>query len=221
MRNYSMWLIDLDDTLQMGAVSWAEVYLFPEMIERTAIKPARATFAAALNRAQELYEAGKGNEVIGDQFFEMLGWPREMIAEILERFARDYRPALFDDTLAFLDWATARRDHLYLVSNNKQARPICDLLGITRYFAEILTPAEAGVDGKPDPALWEYLKPRTQLPQHTEIVLVGNNLVTDGAFARSCGLDCIIVDRYNRFEVMPGEYQKVSSLSEIMSQLSH
>jgi hypothetical protein len=32
MRNYHAWLIDLDDTLQVGPLSWAMVNVFPEIM---------------------------------------------------------------------------------------------------------------------------------------------------------------------------------------------
>jgi FMN phosphatase YigB (HAD superfamily) len=219
MRNYQTWLLDLDDTLQVGPFSWAAMHIFPDIIEQVGLKPDKATFEAAYGRAQDLYNAGQDNEVLGDEFFQRLGWPLEMKSQVLERFTREYQPALFEDTLPFLDWARGRGDRLYITANNKWARPVCQMLGITDYFAEILTPADCGVTGKPTPAMWEYLKARTDLTEDSAIVLVGNNLTTDGVFARNCGLDCIIVDRYDRFESMPERCYRVESLGEIVEKI--
>jgi FMN phosphatase YigB (HAD superfamily) len=219
MRDYHTWLLDLDDTLQVGPLSWATVHIFPEIIAQTGIKPERATFEAAYARAQEIYNAGGSNEVLGDEFFQILGWPVALKTAIIERFTKEYQPALFEDTPAFLDWAAGRGDRLYITANNKWARSVCQLLGISHYFAEILTPADSGVSGKPSPAMWEYLKARTGLTEDADVVLVGNNLTTDGAFARNCGLDCIIVDRYQRFADMPEHCFHVTSLSDIPAQI--
>jgi FMN phosphatase YigB (HAD superfamily) len=217
MRNYHTWLLDLDDTLQVGPFSWAAINIFPDIIKQVGVKPNKATFEAAYGRAQDLYNAGEGNEILGDELFRMLGWPLEMKAVVIERFTKDYKPALFDDTLYFLDWATGRGDKLFITANNKWARPVCQSLGITHYFGDILTPKDCDVTGKPTPAMWEYLKAHTGLTEDSGVVLVGNNLTTDGIFARNCGLDCIIVDRYDRFDLIPERCFRVTSLREIAS----
>lgn len=219
MHDYHTWLFDLDDTLQVGPFSWAAIHVFPDIIQQVGVKPERATFEAAYGRAQEIYNAGGTNDVLGDEFFQILGWPIALKSAILERFGKEYKPALFDDTLTFLDWATVRGDHLYLTTNNKWARSVCQMLGITHYFTDILTPADCNVARKPNPGMWEYLKARTGVSEESGVVLVGNALSIDGVFAKNCDLDCIIVDRYDRFDQMPGRCFRVTSLTEITAQI--
>jgi len=219
MQNYHTWLLDLDDTLQVGLFSWAAVNVFPEIIEQTGVKPERTTFEAAYARAQEIYSAGGSNEVVGDEFFRLLGWPAAFTSVMLKRFANDYKPALFDDTLTFLDWTKARGDQLYLTTNNKWAQHVCKSLGITAYFADILLPDDDMIHSKPAPDMWNQLKARTGLTEESGVVLVGNELTTDGVFAQNCGLDCIIVDRYDRFADMPEHCFRVTSLADISLQM--
>jgi FMN phosphatase YigB (HAD superfamily) len=217
MHNYSTWLLDLDDTLQVGPLSWASIHLFPDIIAQTGIKPDKATFDAAIRRAHELYDAGNDNDVMGDEFFRQMGWSTSLKNEVIGRFFREYRPGLFDDTLPFLEWAAGQGHRLYVTANNVQARQICQSLGISRYFADILTPADCGVARKPDAGMWEYLKARTDVTGDSTVV-VGNELMFDAGFAKNCGLDCMIVDRYDRFDAMPERCVRVASLTEIAGQ---
>lgn len=219
MQNYHTWLLDLDDTLQVGMFSWAAMHVFPEIIAQVGTRPERATFEAAYARAQEIYKSGGDNDAVGDEFFRILGWPADLTANILKRFASDYQPALFDDTFAFLNWVTARGDRLYLTTNNKWARQVCQALGITHYFADILMPDDSSMMGKPAPDMWNHLKAQAGLSHDSEVVLVGNELTTDGVFAENCGLDCIIVDRFERFADMPEHCFRVTSLNDIIAQV--
>src|SRR5690349_13833736 len=102
MHNYHTWLFDLDDTLQVGMFSWAAMNVFPDVIQQVGVKPERATFEAAYSRAQEIYKSGGSNELVGEAFLQILGWPVGLTSSILARFATEYKPVLFDDTLAFL-----------------------------------------------------------------------------------------------------------------------
>src|SRR5688572_21610632 len=99
MYNYHTWLLDLDDTVQVGPMSWANIHLFPDIIAQTGIQPDKATFDAAYERAEEIYRAGGSNDVLGDEFFKLMGWSLDLKAELMARFRREYQPALFDDTL--------------------------------------------------------------------------------------------------------------------------
>src|SRR5690349_14802700 len=93
MHNYHTWLLDLDDTLQIGPLSWASIHLFPDLIAQTGIKPDKVTFEAAYERAEEIYRAGGSNDVLGDEFFRMIGWSPDLKPQMMERFKRDYQPA--------------------------------------------------------------------------------------------------------------------------------
>ena len=219
MHNYHTWLLDLDDTLQVGMYSWAAIHVFPDIIEEVGTKPERNTFEAAYARAQEIYKSGGDNDAVGDEFFRILGWPAALTGTILKRFATDYRPALFDDTTAFLNWITARGDRLFLTTNNTWAHQVCQSLGIMHYFSDIVIPVEGSMLGKPSPDMWNHLKAQMGLTDHSEVVLVGNELTTDGIFAKNCGLDCIIVDRFERFAEMPDHCFRVTSLSDISAQV--
>ncbi len=219
MRNYHTWLLDLDDTLQVGMFSWASMHVFPEIVQQVGTKPERATFEAAYARAQEIYKSGGDNDAVGEEFFRLLGWPAALTGIMLERFANDYKPALFDDTLTFLDWAAARGDRLYLTTNNKWADHVCKMLGITDYFTEIVLPNDGILLSKPAPDMWHYVKAHAGLADESGVVLVGNELTTDGVFAENCGLDCIIVDRFERFAEMPEHCFRVTSLNDITTQV--
>lgn len=216
MYDYKVWLLDLDDTLQVGPLSWAAVNVLPEMARQLdrPLDPMR--FEEGYARAQDLFNAGADDSMLAEALFRALDWPLALLPTVIERFHRDYRPALFDDTLAFLDNLTTRGCALYILSNNKHAPYVVDALRLGQYFTEILTPKTCGVTGKPTPALWHSLQTRTGFTA-AETVVVGNNLRTDGAFSKNCGLDCIIVDRYNRYAAASGAHRIVRSLHEIVT----
>lgn len=215
MGKYHTWLMDLDDTLQIAPLSWANIHLFPAIIARTGVKPDRETFETAYNRAEMLYAAGQNNDALGADFFQTLGWNVDVKTEVMDRFEREYHPALFDDTLPFLEWVTGQSSRIYMTSNSKWARGVSQMLGIERYFTDIINPAGSGAARKPDRAMWDYLLAHTPLTGPEGVVLVGNNMSTDAIFAQNCGLDCIIVDRYGRFTDMPARTFRVTSLNEI------
>jgi len=82
-----------------------------------------------------------------------------------------------------------------------------------------LLPDDDTIHSKPAPDMWNQLKARTGLTEESGVVLVGNELTTDGVFAQNCGLDCIIVDRYDRFADMPEHCFRVTSLADISLQM--
>ncbi len=221
MRNYHTWLIDLDDTLQVGPLSWAMINVFPEIIARVGGQPDPVRFEAGYGRTQDLFNAGADDQTLAQELFTAMGWPLDLKSVMIDKFHNDYRPALFEDTLAFLDYLTGRGDQIYIVSNNRGAQYIVKMLGIGKYFKDVLTPADCGVSGKPTSGLWDHLRAKENLTDKDAPVIVGNNLRTDGAFSKNCGLDCIIIDRYNRFAdaSFEGPFQRFTSLQALTDAL--
>lgn len=217
MNNYKVWLLDLDDTVQVGPLSWAAVNLFPEIAAQAGRPLAPARFEEGYARAHELFDTGADETTLVEAIFHALDWPLTLVPTVIERFHHDYRPALFDDTLEFLDRLSSKGHILYVLSNSRRARAVVNALGLRHYFTDVLTPHECAVAAKPTPALWHYLKDRIGISE-AEAVVVGDNLWTDGLFAKNCGLDCIIVDRF-RLYTSTGPHKLVHSLQELTAAL--
>jgi len=214
MRNYKVWLLDMDDTLLVGPLSWASVNVFPGIAQQLNRPIDPEAFERGYIRSQNVFSEGGDDTAVAEALFAPLGWPKELIPDAARRFREEYRPALFDDTVAFLDRLASRGYSTYVLSNNSHSSMFAEALRIRSYFKDILTPKGCGLRGKPTPELWEYLKGRTGAVED-ETVLVGNNLQTDGKFSENCGLDCIIVDRFGRYSFYNGPCPIVRSLADI------
>jgi FMN phosphatase YigB (HAD superfamily) len=213
------WFLDFDDTLAVGPITWALKDVVPELIRDNHLPYNAAQFEAAVLHAQEQSNTDAGDAAVIDDLFATLGWPDSLKAYLLKRTYDEYRPALFDDTVEFLDHLTERSEALYVLSNNNHAADIAAMLGIQHYFKDIFTPKVCGgVRGKPQRAMWDYLLVQGLAKSGEAVALVGDDPWSDGAFADSCQLQCWIVDRMDRYKHLYAAkpYRWVRSFREIM-----
>ena len=193
------WLLDLDDCLATGHITWALRHAFPALISDHQLPHDLQVFNQAILHAQmqsNVLPESEAQKII-DELFDALGWPRHLEGPLLETIYTKYQPELFDDVVPFLESLQNEQHRVYLVSNNKHAEYLAKMLNIDHYFAELVTPGER--QPKPSPDLWEYL-----ISQHPEInttnaVFVGDDPWTDGKFAETCQIRCYLLDRENRF----------------------
>jgi FMN phosphatase YigB (HAD superfamily) len=204
----TQWFLDFDETLVVGPVTWALQTVLPTMIRENALPNDQVKLDSALLIGQEQAARGMGDMEILDVLFSEMGWPhglkQNLITEVFER----YTPSLFADTLPCLE----RIGGIYVLSNNNHAPQIAQHLGMTPYIKGFFTPKLCGVTaGKPQRDLWDFVSASYDVES---AILVGDDPWSDGAFADACGIDCILVDRLDRFGHL-ARYKRVASLDAI------
>ncbi len=203
----TQWFFDFDDTLVIGPVTWALSTVLPTLIRDNALPYDAAQFDTVLLRAQEQAANGSSEMEVLNTMFRELGWPQHLQDELVRITFNEYIPILFDDTLAFLQ----RMGSIYVLSNNNHAPEIAQQLGLAPYIARYFTPKLCDVEhGKPQPDLWSVVSAAVETDN---AVLVGDDPWSDGAFSDACGIDCLLVDRLDRFGSL--KYRRVSSLLTI------
>jgi FMN phosphatase YigB (HAD superfamily) len=212
------WIIDFDETLARGSITWALEQEFPKFIAAHQLPVDGARLNALVLELQEVASQHASAAPLVARLFNEMGWREDLQDEFLKSLFGSYTPTIFDDTLPFLDRLRERSDRILIVSNNPRTLEQVPILALQDYFLGVYTPSNCpGTLPKPDRSLWEYVRGNhTEIdPQHT--IVVGDDPWSEGAFAEACGLECWIVDRLNRFEgVSAGKrYGRVRSLLEI------
>lgn len=211
------WLIDMDDTLVMGYLTWAIQHVLPGMIDEFKLPYDATRFSRALLKAQKQSNEGVDEQHILNDMFTALGWDARYQAVLLQRvWEENYALSLYPDTLPFLKRLSADpKNRLFIVSNNDGAPDILAQMGIAGYFEAIITPTISGGQPKPAPDMYAYLD--RHYSAETDSVMVGDDPWSDGTFAKSCGITCWLLDRMDRFAVLyPHErYLWRKSLSDV------
>ena len=202
------WFLDFDETLVVGPVSYALETALPTMIRDHNLTLDQMRLNAALLLGQEQAASGMGDMEILQILFDEMGWPHHLKQQLSSDVFEHYTPALFDDTLPFLE----RIGSIYVISNNNQAPEIARQLGLSLYIKAFFTPKLCGVSaGKPQRDLWDFVSASYDV---TKALLVGDDPWSDGVFAITCGIDCILLDRRDRFAHL-SQYRRVRSLAAI------
>lgn len=214
------WLLDFDDTLASGVVTWGLEYAVPKMAETLGLPVDAERFARASVTAIEQSNQTTDLQRVMDQFLRTMRWAltpeqkRRLFADVQS----GYQPALFPDTLPFLERLREGRQHVFVLSNNPRALDFCRLLGLEAFFEGIFTPhLFADCPPKPHRALLDRVMEQHPSLDLTAACVVGDDPWSDGAFAEACGLPCWIVDRKQRFTALRHQrpYRWVSALNEI------
>lgn len=211
------WLIDFDDTLAIGYMTWAMEHVIPQMIEEFALPYEEETFSRALLHAQKQSNENTDDQRVVNEFFDAIGWDYTYQGVLMQRvYAEGYALQLYPDTEAFLQRLSSDPvNRIFVVSNNPKAPELAAHLGITAYFEAILTPEICGSQAKPVADMYAYLD--AHYPDTGESVMVGDDPWSDGTFAKTCGMTCWLLDRMDRYAVLyPQEpYRWVKSLDLI------
>ncbi|MDE6220608.1 MAG: HAD family hydrolase, partial [Lachnospiraceae bacterium] len=129
---------------------------------------------------------------------------------------------LFPDTLACLEGLKNAGKKIYLLSNAQRSFTWqeLELTGLISYFDGILISSDEGCM-KPDPAFYNICCERYQLDK-AQSVMIGNELKSDMAGAKSAGIDGFYINRAPVFhEENNPTYRYVSvkgSLLEVLAQ---
>jgi FMN phosphatase YigB (HAD superfamily) len=212
------WLLDFDETLASGNITWALKSSFPKLIKTHNLPYERVAFETAVLRAQERSSSGVAPLVLLDELFSTLGWPRALEAALWDDLMLHMQPSLYDDALQFLHRLREKEHRAFIVSNNALSPQLVSSMGLQDYVSAVFTPKSCpGTSPKPDVSLWTHIRSAAPEVNAHNTVVVGDDPWSDGAFAAACSLPCWIVDRHDRFASIgaANAYGRVRSLSDI------
>ena len=219
-HNIQTWLVDFDETLAVGTLTWVLKYTFPKFIIDHQLAYDETRLEKVMVTLQERSRQNPDSALLLTSLFEMMEWPQSLQAEFMADIGSNYRPSLFDDTLPFLQHMKAGKRRVYVVSNNKHTPLNMQMLQLDEYVTGVFTPKTSpGTQPKPHASLWEFITTQNvDIDPHTTGV-IGDDPWTDGAFAENCGLPCWIVDRTKRLSELYSQkpYNWVQSLLDIPS----
>lgn len=208
-------LLDFDDTLAIGPLTWGIETFLPEVMARHGVAPEKDRLNAALIAAQELAAAHFDDDRVLSELLAGMDWPAQMRADLATGFRFNYTCTTFDDTLPFLQSLRERGIRAFVVSNNNRSPGLAAQLGITEHVAGILTPAmRETLRPKPDPSMFDAVRESLPDLDPATTVMIGDDPWSDAAFAAACGLRCLLVDRARRYRQLslPGQVTVVDSL---------
>lgn len=212
------WIIDFDETLARGSITWALEKEFPKFIAVHQLPVDVARLNALVLELQEVASQHSSPAPLVGRLFNEMGWREDLQGEFLKSLLGSYKPTIFDDTLPFLDLLRERNDRILIVSNNPRTLEQVPILALQDYFLGVYTPSNCpGTQPKPDRSLWEYVRGNHPEVDPQRTFVVGDDPWSEGVFAEACGLECWIVDRLDRFAVVSvgKRYKRVRSLLEI------
>ncbi len=218
MPEHHHWFLDFDETLASGSITWSLEFAIPRLIQTYGLAYDAERFGAATLVAQKRASREDDPLELVAEFFQTMGWPRELVAVLLADVMSNYRPQLFEDVVPFLDRLRAASKCIYVVSNNPTSVASVRLLAIEPYITQVFTPKQLGcAERKPHRGLWDAICALDRGISSDNTVLVGDDPWADGAFADNCQIPCWIVDRGNRFSQMRTgtAYHWVQSLLDI------
>ncbi|MBY0120469.1 HAD family hydrolase [Bacillus sp. S/N-304-OC-R1] len=139
--------------------------------------------------------------------------------ELAERFPEERRknPFVYEETFQVLD-ALKGKYKLLLLTNGSpdlQHTKLKITPEIAPFFDQILISGDFG-RGKPDPSIFEHALSLMSL-QKDEVLMVGDNLMTDILGANRCGIKSVWINRHDkeRNEVVPA--YEIRHLEEIFN----
>ena len=149
----------------------------------------------------------------------------ELGQELAEYFpqARKESPFLYDETFRVLDQLKGRYQLLLLTNGSPglQQTKLEITPEISPYFDHIVISGAFG-KGKPDPALFEFALVKADLPPQ-DVLMVGDNLLTDIIGAEKAGIRSVWVNRENKSpheSIIPTyEIQHLEELLQILEQI--
>lgn len=213
-----VWLVDFDDTLAAGPLTWGYEHALPQLIQRHQLPSEPELLEQSLLVAQEMSNKTMDLDAILDDFCGRMNWPKELGQALLQDVLKNYRPRLFPDAASFLAALHAAGHTVVVCSNNPRAPVLARELGLQPVVDDIITPhLWPGVLPKPDRGFWERVMDRLPAANEDNTIVVGDDPWSDVVFAEQCGLRAWLVDRHDRFaclEVGP-QTKRVRSLQEI------
>jgi FMN phosphatase YigB (HAD superfamily) len=197
------WLIDFDDTLVNGPITYALQQVFPRFIQEHGLPYDPDHFAAVVLQCQEVASQTGNDARILQDLFQAMGWSQDLQHTLLNDVFESYTPSLFDDAVPFLERLKGGGHTLYILSNNNHAPELAAHMNLASYFEDVFTPELCGVkQGKPHKDIWQILLERGLFQHAADTIIIGDDPWSEGLFSERCGLSCWILDRLKRFKAL-------------------
>ena len=212
------WLIDFDDTLVNGPITFALHEVFPEFIIEHDLPFDAEHFMQVVLQCQEIASQTGNDAAILQDLFRAMDWSQDLQNTLLQDVFDHYTPTLFDDAVPFLQRLKEDGHTLYILSNNKHAGDIAAQMELGHYFADVFTPKSCGVpQGKPHPEIWDILRNRGLFRNLQDVTIIGDDPWSEGLFSERCGIQCWILDRLKRFPTLydTKPYRWAATLDEV------
>ena len=219
MNKSVFWIIDFDETLATGSLTWAQEAAFPKLIRQYGLECDSIRLDQALMVAQEESSRDHDPRRILDELFAAMKWPPELADVLLKDILTNYQPRLYDDSLALLARLKQAGRTIVIVSNNPMSAKYATELGIAHLVDRVITSRTyPGARPKPHRDIWDALMIEYPELKTQQAAIVGDDPWADGEFARNCGIQCYLVDRAGRFHQQYGQFSStwVRSLDEIV-----
>lgn len=205
---------DMGDTLTTILPSWETLYVDAcaahgiHVDHDALVRATREVFGALdVDESRMTYEATEEADQryyreINGEILRRAGAPMDAtMSDILDNLQKEFEtPAhfhLFPDAIPTLETLRDAGYRLGIISNWSWNLPdLCDGLGITDYFAHIVTSARVGAS-KPHRAIFDYAL-RWFGARPEECVQIGDNAVADVMGAHAVGMHAILIDRHGR-----------------------
>jgi putative hydrolase of the HAD superfamily len=146
--------------------------------------------------------------------------------ELGELFPEERRkaPFVYEETFSILDALKGKYQMLLLTNGSPdlQNTKLEITSELVPYFDQIVISGEFG-RGKPDPTIFDHALSRISL-QKNEVIMVGDNLMTDILGANRAGIKSVWINRHHkeRNEVIPTyEIQHLEELFPILEELNN
>lgn len=215
---YENWLIDFDDTVVVGPLTWAVETALPDFIQRHGLPNDPDTLKKALIHAQEVAASQANEALLLQTFLADMDWSPDLQGELFKIMRTEFRFAIFDDTIPYLERLNDAGCRVMIVSNDNRAPFIAIELEIEHLFQRFFTPNLCfSCEPKPSRSMFDHARTLVPSLQLDNTIVVGDDPWSEGAFAANCDLPCIILDRRDWYgDKLTGEkITRVRSLAEI------
>jgi|GEM_PF-1330034 len=212
------WLIDFDDTLVNGPITYALQEVFPKFIREHGLPFDVDHFMQVVLQCQEIASQTGNDAVILQELFKAMNWSQDLQNTLLQDVFDHYMPTLFEDAVPFLERLKQEGHTLYIFSNNKHAGDLASQMNLAPYFDDVFTPKSCDVArGKPHLEMWDVLLQRGLFGDLREVTIIGDDPWSEGLFSERCGIQCWILDRMQRFSALYGSkpYRWAANLDEV------
>jgi putative hydrolase of the HAD superfamily len=141
---------------------------------------------------------------------------KRMSVLVRDKYLNPQKWFLFDDTLKLLDTLNSKGYECYILSNHTpELGMLVEWLGLNKYIKQVFNSAVIGYE-KPNSHVFRYLNHKLQVTP-SEIIMIGDNYISDIIGARSNGMNAILVRSQNNFNYR----HYAQSLVEISPIINH
>lgn len=200
---FTNWIVDFDDTLAIGPTTYALETAIPRLMRKHQLPHEPEQLRNAIIKAEQTSNLEDHAAALSSLFVQM-GWELDLRHELFHDIMTTFQPILYEDSIPFLEGLKAQSAQIFVLSNNNRVPSFAKHLAIEHYFKRIITPKVIpnGLS-KPHTSMWDFLAAHEAGINENNTIIIGDDPWSDGAFAKACGLSCVLLDRKARYTHLP------------------